>query len=104
MPFWYLIFGTSYKVKSPHKAGFPNEIDLGLAVDLSHIHCRQPLRTLFNVIVYLLVLCQSLETVTLDCAEMNEYVITTVILNDETKTLRVVEELYCTCCHVNYYL
>jgi hypothetical protein len=35
---------------------------------------------------------------------MNEYVITTVILNDETKTLRVVEELYCTCCHVNYYL
>jgi hypothetical protein len=33
---------------------------------------------------------------------MAENILAAVILGDETKTLRIVEPLYCTACHENY--
>jgi hypothetical protein len=42
---------------------------------------------------------QSFETATLDCAEVNEQVVTAIVRGDKAEALAFVEPFYCACSH-----
>lgn len=64
------------------------------------INGLQTLGSFFDVKIDSLAFSQGLETVTVDCGEMDEDILTTVSGRNETKTLGLVKPFDCTCSHV----
>ena len=67
-----------------------------------HIGRLQSLRAFFHVKSHLLTFGQSLEAVAGNSTEMNEHIVTAVVLRDEAETLGFIEPLNSTCSYYFY--
>src|SRR5260370_37993213 len=62
------------------------------------------LRALRHFEAHLLVFLQRLEAAALNLGEMREEVVTATVRSDKPESLRIVEPLYGTCCHLLIFL
>jgi len=68
-------------------------------LEFFYVNCLWAFWSLFSIKADLVSLGKGLKSTTLDIPMVDKK-ISTVFTGNETKTLRIIEPLYCTCCHV----